>query len=101
MTKWFQDNCANHLFKSIFLTLCEIQEILYSTDKKNNITVSIAFVFNFIYSYACGQNKYLWQASKNIFVVIFITWFEIASFHIKSFQAAKLTVKKEKQHLIV
>ena len=64
VTKWFQDNCANHLFKSIFLTLYEIQEILYSTDKKNIITVSIAFVFNFIYSYACDQNKYLWQASR-------------------------------------
>ena len=36
VTKWFQDNCSNHVFKSIFLTLCEIQEILYSPDKNRS-----------------------------------------------------------------
>ena len=36
VTKWFQDNCANHVFKSIFLTLGEIQDILYSPDKNRS-----------------------------------------------------------------
>ena len=36
VTKWFQDNCSNHVFKSIFLTLCETQEILYSPDKNRS-----------------------------------------------------------------
>ena len=36
VTKWFQDNCSNHVFKSMFLTSCEIQEILYSPDKKRS-----------------------------------------------------------------
>ena len=36
VTKWFQDNCSHHVFKSILLTLCEIQEILYSPDKNRS-----------------------------------------------------------------
>ena len=36
LTKWFQDNCSNHVFKSIFVTLCEILEILYSPDKSRS-----------------------------------------------------------------
>ena len=36
VTKWFQDNCSNRGFKSIFLTLCEIQEKLYSPDKNRS-----------------------------------------------------------------
>ena len=36
VAKWFQNNCCNHVFKSIFLTSCEIQEILYSPDKNRS-----------------------------------------------------------------
>ena len=36
VTKWFHDNCSNHVFKSIFLTLCEIREILNSPDKSRS-----------------------------------------------------------------
>ena len=36
MTKWFQDNFSNHVFKSIFLTLCKIQEIVSSPDKNKS-----------------------------------------------------------------
>ena len=44
VTKCFQDNCGNYVFKSIFLTLCEIQKLLshqIKTDHHNQYCVCI------------------------------------------------------------
>ena len=45
VTKWFQENCCNNVFKGIFLILCVIQEILYSPDKSRSTQSVLCLYF--------------------------------------------------------